>query len=52
MNPHVCDPNVNKKSNPMDEEWHNTVKKLLSKYARLRLSQEDEETIRKIANKL
>jgi hypothetical protein len=43
---------VNKKNNPMDEEWHQIVKKLMSKYARLRLSAEDEETIKKIANKL
>ena len=52
MNSHVHDPNVNKKSNIMDEEWHKIVKKLFSRYARLRLSTEDEETIKKIANKL
>jgi len=51
MNSHTR-PNVNKKNNPMDEEWHQIVKKLISKYARLRLSAEDEETIKKIANKL
>ena len=43
---------MKKKSNPMDEEWHQIVKKLMSSYARLRLSAEDEETIKKIANKL
>jgi hypothetical protein len=52
MNSHTQDPNMSKKSNPMDEEWHQIVKKLMSKYARLRLSAEDEETIKKIANKL
>jgi hypothetical protein len=45
-------PNVNKKSNIMDEEWYRIVRKLLSKYSRLRLSIEDEETIKNIANKL
>jgi hypothetical protein len=44
--------NYSKKSNPMDEEWHQIVKKLMSKYARLRLTAEDEETIKKIASKL
>jgi len=44
--------NYSKKSNPMDEEWHQIVKKLMSRYARLRLSAEDEETIKKIANKI
>lgn len=43
---------VDKKSNIMDEEWHRIVKKLMSRYARLRLSAEDEEIIKKIANKL
>jgi hypothetical protein len=38
--------------NIMDEEWLNAVKKLYSRLARLRLSNEDEEIIKQIANKL
>ena len=38
--------------NVMDEEWLRAVRKLFSRMARLRLSSEDEETIKKIANKL
>lgn len=52
MKTHIHDPNVNKKSNPMDTEWYKLVRKLMSKMARLRLSDEDEETIKRIANKL
>jgi len=43
---------MKKERNPMDKEWHEIVKKLMSSYARLRLTAEDEETIKKIANKL
>jgi len=39
-------------SNPSDKEWHDMVKKLLKPMSRLRLTAEDEETIKKIANKL
>jgi hypothetical protein len=39
-------------SNPSDKEWHDAIKKLLKPISRLRLSAEDEETIKKIANKL
>jgi hypothetical protein len=39
-------------TNTMDEEWLRAVKKLYSRMARLRLSSEDEEIIKKIANKL
>lgn len=52
MNTHTKDPNVNKKPSVMDSEWHKTVSKLMSRLARLRLSQEDEETIKRIVNKL
>jgi len=38
--------------NIMDEEWLKAVKKLYSHLARLRLSNEDEEIIKQIANKL
>ena len=41
-----------KNSNVLDKEWHDIVTKLLKPMSRLRLSNEDEETIRKIANKL
>jgi len=39
-----------KNSNVLDKEWHDIVTKLLKPMSRLRLSNEDEETIRKIAN--
>ena len=39
-------------TNPMDEQWLKAIKKLYSKMSRLRLSQEDEEIILKITNKL
>jgi len=38
--------------NALDYEWEEIVNKLLNSYSRLRLSNEDEETIRKIVNKL
>jgi hypothetical protein len=41
-----------KNSSALDKEWHDVILKLLKPNTRLRLSQEDEETIRKIANKL
>ena len=41
-----------KNSNVNDKEWHDLVLKLLKPMSRLRLSNEDEETIKKIANKL
>jgi hypothetical protein len=42
-------PNSN---NPSDKDWNDVVKKLLKPLSRLRLTVEDEETIKKIANKL
>ena len=39
-------------NNPLDKEWRDMVKKLLKPMSRLRLTAEDEETIKKIANKL
>lgn len=41
-----------KNSNVNDKEWHDLVLKLLKPMSRLRLSNEDEETIKKIANKI
>lgn len=41
-----------KNSNANDKEWHDLVLKLLKPMSRLRLSNEDEETIKKIANKI
>jgi hypothetical protein len=38
--------------NIMDEKWLEAVKKLYSRLSRLRLSQEDEDLIMKISNKL
>jgi hypothetical protein len=35
-----------------ENEWFNAIEKLNNKMARLRLSQEDEEIIKQIANKL
>lgn len=39
-------------SNPSDKEWNDAIKKLLKPLSRLRLTAEDEEIIKKIANKL
>jgi hypothetical protein len=39
-------------SNPSDKEWRDMILKLLKPMSRLRLSNEDEEIIKKIANKL
>lgn len=39
-------------SNVLDKEWHDMILKLLKPTARLRLSNEDEEIIRKIISKL
>ena len=39
-------------SNPSDKEWRDMVLKLLKPMSRLRLSVEDEETIKNITNKL
>lgn len=39
-------------SNPSDKDWNDAVKKLLKPLSRLRLTVEEEETIKKIANKL
>jgi len=39
-------------SNVLDKEWHDLILKLLRPTSRLRLSNEDEEIIRKIASKL
>ncbi len=44
--------NYPKNSNANDKEWHDLVLKLLKPMSRLRLSNEDEETIKKIANKI
>jgi hypothetical protein len=44
--------NYPKNSNANDKEWHDLVLKLLKPISRLRLSNEDEETIKKIANKI
>jgi hypothetical protein len=41
-----------KNSNVLDKEWHDMVTKLLKPISRLRLSNEDEETIKKITDKL
>ena len=39
-------------SNTLDQEWHDLILKLLKPMSRLRLTAEEEETIKKIANKL
>jgi hypothetical protein len=44
--------NYPRNSSTLDKEWHDLVLKLLKPMSRLRLSNEDEETIRKIANKI
>jgi hypothetical protein len=44
--------NYPKNSSASDKEWHDLILKLLKPMSRLRLSNEDEETIRKIANKI
>ena len=41
-----------KNSSALDKEWHDIILKLLKPTARLRLSNEDEKIIRKIASKL
>jgi len=41
-----------KNSNALDKEWHDMVTKLLKPISRLRLTTEDEETIKKIISKL
>lgn len=41
-----------KSNNIFDEEWQDIIQKLLEPMSRLRLSNEDEETIKKIINKL
>ena len=38
--------------NVLEQEWRETIKKLKSDWSRLRLSNEDIETIKKIAAKL
>lgn len=43
---------MSKKYNILDEEWLKVIEKLNNKMARLRLSNEDEELIKKIADKL
>jgi hypothetical protein len=43
---------MSKKYNILDEEWLKAIEKLNNKMARLRLSNEDEELIKKIADKL
>jgi len=42
----------NYQGTPQEIEWKKLVSKLMSSWARLRLSNEDEETIKKIASKL
>ena len=44
--------NYPKNSSANDKEWHDLILKLLKPMSRLRLSVEDEETIKKIADKL
>ena len=44
--------NYPKNSNANDKEWHYLILKLLKPMSRLRLSNEDEEIIRKIINKI
>jgi hypothetical protein len=44
--------NYPKNSNILDKEWHDMILKLLKPMSRLRLSNEDEETIKKIIDKL
>ncbi len=44
--------NYPKNSSVLDKEWHDLILKLLRPTSRLRLSNEDEETIRKIIDKL
>ena len=44
--------NYPKNSSANDKEWHDLILKLLKPMSRLRLSAEDEETIKKIADKL
>jgi len=44
--------NYPKNSSALDKGWHDLILKLLKPISRLRLSNEDEETIRKIINKL
>jgi len=41
-----------KNSSALDKEWHDMILKLLKPTARLRLSAEDEATIKKITDKL
>ena len=41
-----------KNSSALDKEWHDMVTKLLKPMSRLRLTAEDEETIKKITDKL
>ena len=44
--------NYPKNSSALDKEWHDMILKLLKPMSRLRLSNEDIETIKTIANKL
>lgn len=44
--------NNKRDKNPQDDMWQQTIQKLMDGYSRLRLSNEDEELIIKIANKL
>ena len=44
--------NYPRNSNALDKEWHDMILKLLKPMSRLKLSNEDEETIKKIVNKL
>jgi len=44
--------NNKRDKNPQDDMWQQTIQKLMDGYSRLRLSNEDEETIVKIADKL
>lgn len=44
--------NYPKDSNILDQEWHDMILKLLKPMSRLRLTAEEEQTIKNIADKL
>ena len=44
--------NYPKNSNILDKDWNDMVKKLLKPMSRLRLTAEEEQTIKKITDKL
>ena len=44
--------NYPKNSSALDKEWHDMILKLLKPMSRLRLTAEEEETIKKITEKL